>query len=95
MNDPIQTPEESKSKSTVSDTNIFAGLNKMWQRINERHLVLRNQVGKQLMQLPVVWAIAIMILAFLFHMIPLIAIAVVVLLITKHQFVLTQNVKQP
>jgi Domain of unknown function (DUF4342) len=92
MNDPIQTPEETKAKSTVSDTDIFAGLRNIWQRMNERHLVLRNRVGKQLMQLPVVWAIALLVLAFLFHVIPMVAIAVIVLLITKHQFILTQNV---
>ncbi len=88
--DPIQN---NSNKSTINEKDIFAGIRSTCSRMNQRQLVLRNRVGKKLMQLPLVWVIIGLVLAFLFHVIPLIAIAVIVLLLTKHQFILTQNIR--
>jgi hypothetical protein len=84
--------DPNSEKSTVSETDVFAGLRTMFQKLNQRQLILRNRNNKKLMQLPLVWVIVGLVVAFLFHVLPLVAIAVIVLLLTKHQFILTQNV---
>ncbi len=86
--DPIQD----NNKSTLNETDIFAGIRNMFSRLNQRQLILRNRTGKQLMQLPLIWVIAGLVVTFLFHVLPLVAIAVIVLLFTKHQFILVQKV---
>ena len=84
--------DPNSEKSTMSETDVFAGLRNMFQKLNQRQLILRNRNSKQLMQLPLVWVIVGLVVAFLFHVLPIVAIAVVVLLLTKHQFILTQNI---
>jgi hypothetical protein len=84
--------DPNSEKSTVSETDVFAGLRTMFQKLNQRQLILRNRNNKKLMQLPLVWVIVGLVVAFLFHVLPLVAIAVIVLLLTKHQFILTQNI---
>jgi hypothetical protein len=81
-------PNVNETKNSVRETDILAGLRNLCSRMNQRQLVLRNRFGKDLMQLPMVWVIVILILALIFHALPIIAIAAVVLLLTKHQFIL-------
>lgn len=81
---------DSQDNKPSNETDIFGGMRTMFGKLNERQLILRNRTGKQLMQLPLVWVIVGLVVAFLFHVLPLVAIATIVLLLTKHQFILTQ-----
>jgi heme/copper-type cytochrome/quinol oxidase subunit 1 len=81
-------PDPNETKNNVRETDIFAGLRTVMNRINQRQLVLRNRSGKDLMQLPMVWVIVILVLALILQVVPIVAIAVIVLLLTKHQFIL-------
>lgn len=76
----------------VRESDIFAGLRNIISRMNQRQLILRNRHGKDLMQMPLAWVIIGLVVAFLFHVLPLVAIAVIVLLLTKHQFIMQNRI---
>jgi hypothetical protein len=81
-------PNPNETKNSVRETDIFAGLRTVMNRVNQRQLVLRNRFGKDVMQLPMVWVIVVLVLALIFQVLPIIAIAAIILLLTKHQFIL-------
>jgi hypothetical protein len=81
-------PNINEDKNSVRETDILASLRKLYHRMNQRQLVLRNRFGKDLMQLPMVWVIVLLVLALIFQVLPIIAIAAIILLLTKHQFIL-------
>jgi Domain of unknown function (DUF4342) len=79
--------------STVDD--IFASLRDGFKKINQRQLVLRNKAGQNVLRLPLVWAIVIGLVSFAIQIVPIVIIAVIIALVTKHQFVLEHDGKKP
>jgi Flp pilus assembly protein TadB len=79
--------------STVDD--VFKAISDAFKKINERQLVLRNRAGQNVLRLPLVWAIVIVLVSFAIQVVPILVIAVIVALVTKHQFVLEHNGKKP
>ena len=79
--------------SAVDD--VFTTIRNGFKKINERQLVLKNKIGENVLRLPLVWAIVILLVSFAIQIIPLVVVAVIIALVTKHQFVLEHDVKTP
>lgn len=79
--------------SAVDD--FFTTVRNGLKKINERQLVLKNKMGENVLRLPLVWAIVILLVSFAIQIIPLVVVAVIIALVTKHQFVLEHDVKTP
>ncbi len=79
--------------STLDD--IFKSAKDAFKKINEHHLVLKNKTGSSVFRLPLVWAIVLAVVSFAIQIVPIVVIAVIVALVTKHQFVIEHNVQTP
>jgi Flp pilus assembly protein TadB len=79
--------------STLDD--MFKSLKDAFKKLNERHLVLKNKAGSSVFRLPLVWAIVLGLVSFVIQIVPIVVIAVIVALVTKHQFVIEHNVQTP
>jgi hypothetical protein len=95
-NDTTSTQGQPKKDSFSSALdNVFAAVRDAFKKLNERQLVLKNRAGDKVFRLPLVWAIVLALLSFAIQIVPLVVIAVIIALVTKHQFVLEHNVKTP
>jgi hypothetical protein len=79
--------------SAVDD--VFKAIGDAFKKVNERNVVLRNRAGQNVLRLPLVWAIVIVLVSFAIQIVPILVIAVIVALVTKHQFVLEHDGKKP
>jgi Domain of unknown function (DUF4342) len=80
-------------QGTLDD--IFKSLKDAFKKINERQLVLKNRAGISVFRLPLVWAIVLGFFSFVIQLASLVVIAVIIALVTKHQFVIEHNVQTP
>ncbi len=89
--------QSNQKKDTVSSTldDIFKSVKDAFKKVSERQLVLKNKAGSSVFRLPLVWAIVIAVVSFMIQIVPLIVIAVIVALVTKHQFVIEHKVETP
>jgi hypothetical protein len=88
-----QEPKKDAFSSAMDD--IFKSLKDAFKKMNERQLVLKNKAGSSVFRLPLVWAIVIGAISFLIQVVPIVVVAVIIALVTKHQFVIEHNVKTP
>lgn len=93
-NGQTQTPPKKDAFSSALD-DFFTAVRNGFKKINERQLVLKNKMGENVLRLPPVWAVVILLVSFAIQIIPIVVIAVIIALVTKHQFVLEHNVKTP
>jgi hypothetical protein len=89
-----QTHQRKDSFSSAVD-DFFTAVRNGFKKVNERQLVLKNKLGETVFRLPLVWAIVILLVSFAIQLIPLVVIAVIIALVTKHQFVIEHDVKTP
>jgi Domain of unknown function (DUF4342) len=89
-----QTHQKKDSFSSTMD-DFFAAVRNGFKKVNERQLVLKNKLGENVLRLPLVWAIVILLVSFAIQVIPVVVIAVIIALVTKHQFVLEHDIKTP
>jgi Domain of unknown function (DUF4342) len=89
-----QTHQKKDSFSSALD-DFFTAVRNGFKKINERQLVLKNKIGENVLRLPLVWAIVILLVSFAIQIIPFVVIAVIIALVTKHQFVLEHDIKTP
>jgi hypothetical protein len=88
-----QQPKKDAFSSALDD--IFKSLKDAFKKMNERQLVLKNKAGSSVFRLPLVWAIVIGIGSFVFQIVPIVVIAVIIALVTKHQFVIEHKAQTP
>ena len=74
----------------MSDIQTF--FSNLLKRGNERVLELRNPEGRSVFRLGVTWAVVLGVAALLMRLLPIVAIAAVVLLVLKYQFIVTKQV---
>jgi Flp pilus assembly protein TadB len=86
-------PKKDAFQNTLDD--IFKSLKDAFKKTNERQLVLKNKTGSSVFRLPLVWAIVIGVVSIAIQIVPILVIAVIVALVTKHQFVIEHNAKTP
>lgn len=89
-----QNQQKKDSFSSAVD-DVFKTLKDAFKKINERQLVLKNKAGSSVFRLPLVWAIVIGIVSIAIQIVPIVVIAVIVALVTKHQFVIEHNAQTP
>jgi hypothetical protein len=87
--------QNQQKKDTFSSTvdDVFKTIGDALKKLNERNLVLRNKTGQSVLRLPLVWAIVIGLVSIAIQVVPIVIIAVIVALVTKHQFALEHTVK--
>jgi Domain of unknown function (DUF4342) len=92
-----ETTNNQHKKDAFSSTldDIFKSVKDALKEINKRQLVLKNKLGVSVFRLPLVWAIVLALLSFAIQIVPIVVIAVLVALVTKHQFVIENNVQTP
>ncbi|MGL4610879.1 MAG: DUF4342 domain-containing protein [Trueperaceae bacterium] len=76
------------SKDSISDMfdNVLKTLQDGLRNINKRQVVLNNRMGQSMLRLPLLWAIIIGVISFLLQIVPILVIAVIIALVTKHKF---------
>ena len=62
------------------------------RRGNERSVELRNPEGRSVFRLGVTWAVLLGVAALVLRLLPIVAIAAVVLLVLKYQFIVVKQV---
>jgi len=67
-------------------------LSNLLRRGNERVLELRNPEGRSVFRLGLTWAVLLGVAASVLRLLPIVAIAAVVLLVLKYQFIVTKQV---
>jgi hypothetical protein len=88
-----QEPKKDAFSNAMDD--IFKSLKDAFKKVNERQLVLKNKMGSSVLRLPLVWAIVIGVVSLAIQLVPIVVIAVIIALVTKHQFVIEHNAKTP
>jgi hypothetical protein len=86
------TQQDSFSKAL---DDIFKTLKDAFGKVNDRQLVLKNKLGNSVFRLPLVWAIVLGVVSIALQIVPIVVIAVIIALVTKHQFVLEHKAKTP
>ncbi len=95
-NETTNTQQQHKKDAFSSALDdVFKSLKDAFKKMNERQLVLKNKAGSNVFRLPLVWAIVIGVVSFIIQIVPIVVIAVIVALVTKHQFVIEHNAKTP
>jgi Flp pilus assembly protein TadB len=89
-----QNQHKKDSFSNAMD-DVFKSVKDVFKKVNERQLVLKNKAGSNVFRLPLLWAIVIGVVSFMIQIVPIVVIAVIIALVTKHQFVIEHNVKTP
>jgi hypothetical protein len=84
------TQQDSFSKAL---DDIFKTLKDAFGKVNDRQLVLKNKLGNSVFRLPLVWAIVLGVVSIALQIVPIVVIAVIIALVTKHQFVLEHKAK--
>ena len=64
------------------------------KRGNERVLELRNPQGSSVFRLGVTWAVLLGVAALVMRLLPIVAIAAIVLLVLKYQFIVVKQVTE-
>jgi hypothetical protein len=83
---PVETAPTDSRSSTVKG---------FWQRFNSRRLELRNAAGKTVFGAPLGWSLIALLALIVTRLAFIAALAFIVLLIMKYQFVVSDGAQEP